>query len=81
VPIYVYRSAGEGCERCRDGLEVLQEMREAPLKACPHCGRHVEKAPAGFSAGKPSVLGSCHLKEHGFKKLRRTDKGGYVDDT
>lgn len=81
MPIYVYAPDGEGCEECRAGFEVLQQMDSEPLARCPECDCAVHRVPATFSQGKPSVLSSTNLKDHGFKKLRRADDGGYVDDT
>lgn len=81
MPVYVYRAAGGGCEHCRKGLEVLQGMDDEPLKRCPKCGAAIRRTPAPFSPGRPPLMSSSNLKEHGFKKLRRADHGGYVDDT
>jgi putative FmdB family regulatory protein len=45
MPIYEYRSVNShaGCERCREGIDVIQKMTEAPLKACPHCGAPLKR--------------------------------------
>lgn len=77
MPIYVYKAVGEGCEHCRDGVEVLHGFHDEALKECPHCGAEVEKVPASFRAGKSNVLSNSSLKEHGFTKLKRSDEGGY----
>ena len=77
MPIYVYKAKAKGCERCRDGFEALQNMREEPLELCPHCKAEVERVPAGFHAGKGDVMSDSSLRKHGFKKLRRKDDGGY----
>lgn len=34
MPIYEYE-----CRACGHRLETLQKISEAPLKACPHCGK------------------------------------------
>lgn len=81
MPIYLYRPTGGGCEKCSGGLEVLQQIGDELLAECPHCGAAIHRVPAAFAPGKGSLLGSASLKAHGFKKLRRTDKGGYEDVT
>lgn len=45
MPIYEYRSVDSqaGCERCREGIDVIQGIHEAPLKVCPHCGGDLER--------------------------------------
>jgi len=77
MPVYVYRAKADGCERCRAGFEALQQMADEPLARCPDCGAEVRRVPAGFHAGKGDVLSNSNLREHGFQKLKRTDKGGY----
>ncbi len=49
MPIYEYRliDSRTGCERCREGIDVIQGIHDDPLKACPHCGCPVKRV---FSA-------------------------------
>jgi putative FmdB family regulatory protein len=77
LPIYVYRSTEEGCEKCSEGWEELQAADAAPIQKCPRCGAAVEKVPSVFSAGKGDVLSDSNLKDHGFQKLKRNEEGGY----
>ena len=45
MPIYEYepiRKQG-GCEKCRHGFETYQGIHEAPLSACPQCGKPIQK--------------------------------------
>lgn len=42
MPIYEYI-----CQSCKGKTEVLQRLRERPLRICPHCGGKLKKA---FSA-------------------------------
>jgi putative FmdB family regulatory protein len=37
MPIYEYRAKGKGCEKCSNGFEVMQGIREDPLSFCPQC--------------------------------------------
>src|SRR6266581_5985871 len=50
MPLYEYV-----CEDCRRKTEVLQRLRERPLKICPHCGGKLKKA---FSAPAIQFKGS-----------------------
>lgn len=77
MPIYVYQAVEDGCEKCTEGWEELQDADADPVERCPRCGAAVRKVPASFSAGKGDLLSKSNLKEHGFQKLKRTDEGGY----
>src|SRR6266508_4137675 len=50
MPLYEYV-----CETCKRKTEVLQRLREKPLKICPHCGGKLKKA---FSAPAIQFKGS-----------------------
>ena len=50
MPIYEYV-----CASCRKKTEVIQRMKAAPLKVCPHCGGKLKKA---FSAPAIQFKGS-----------------------
>lgn len=50
MPLYEYV-----CEDCKRKTEVLQRLREKPLKICPHCGGKLKKA---FSAPAIQFRGS-----------------------
>ncbi len=50
MPLYEYV-----CEDCKRKTEVLQHLRERPLKICPHCGGKLKKA---FSAPAIQFKGS-----------------------
>ena len=78
MPIYRYKSTKKGCDFCRGGFDQFQTMNEAPLPRCPRCGGRVKKIPARFSGFTP-MLSDTHLKEKGFKKLVRKDKGVYEE--
>jgi len=45
MPIYEYRliDTRTGCERCREGIDVIQGIHDDPLKACPYCGSAVRR--------------------------------------
>lgn len=76
MPIYLYKTAGKGCSHCRDGFETIQSMKASPLKKCPQCGKPVKKIPAPCS-GYASMMSNSNLRDKGFTKLVRRDKGAY----
>jgi putative FmdB family regulatory protein len=50
MPLYEYV-----CQDCKRKTEVLQRMKERPLRICPHCGGRLKKA---FSAPAIQFKGS-----------------------
>lgn len=81
MPLYEYIACeGEtGCDHCRPGFAITQSMKEDALSLCPKCGARIERAifPVGIATPKtPS-----ELKNLGFKKLVRRDKGVYENLT
>jgi putative regulatory protein, FmdB family len=50
MPLYEY-----ACQDCKRKTEVLQRMKERPLRICPHCGGKLKKA---FSAPAIQFKGS-----------------------
>jgi len=49
-----------------------------PVEVCPRCGFPVRKVVSRFSHRK-NIFAPSYLKEHGFKKLKRNDEGGYTE--
>lgn len=76
MPIYEYRHTGKRGETCEETFEVFQKMSDETLTACPVCGLPVEKLLSRFSGGVDKLAPS-RLKELGFTKLVRRDKGVY----
>ena len=76
MPIYQYKTTEKGCDHCQPGFEQFQKMSDKPLKKCPQCSAKVKKIPARCSGFTP-FLSDTKLKEKGFKKLVRKDKGVY----
>ncbi len=80
MPLYEYKAATDKhCDYCREGFEVKQRMSDEPLTACPRCGAAVRRVFSRFGVGK-NILSASNLKEHGFTRLRKVDKGVYVKD-
>ncbi len=76
MPIYEYVAVEGGCEYCRKRFEVLQSMGAEPLRNCPRCGAPVRKVPSRVTVVK-DVLSPSNLRDKGFTKLVRKDKGVY----
>ena len=75
VPIYEYRHLTAAAP-CAETFERIESLSAPPLEQCPDCGAPVERVPASFQAHR-NVLAHSRLKEHGFTKLTRRDKGVY----
>jgi len=45
MPIYEYQAEDpeRACAHCRRPFEVLQDLRDPPLSACPECGGPIRK--------------------------------------
>lgn len=45
MPIYEYQALepADACPLCRNGFEVIQDIKEEPLSECPECRRTVKK--------------------------------------
>jgi len=45
MPIYEYQSVNQdsACPTCREAFEILQQIGEKQLTACPSCGNQVKK--------------------------------------
>jgi putative FmdB family regulatory protein len=76
MPFYEYEVIGDGCPYCTEGFEELQKMKDAHLRACPKCGALVRRIISRANISK-DILGNANLKEKGFTKLVRKDKGVY----
>ncbi len=78
MPIYQYKATDEAksCKACKDGFEIIQSMKDKELKTCPECNSPVRKVPSLVSGGVP-MMSDGNLRDKGFKKLVRRDKGVY----
>ena len=76
MPVYVYEHIGEPGEGCEKEFEIHQDFGSKHLQKCPKCKRKVRRIikTANFSIDHLSHLA---LKEKGFTKLVRRDKGTY----
>ncbi|MBX3458790.1 MAG: zinc ribbon domain-containing protein [Planctomycetes bacterium] len=76
MPIYEYRHTEKRGDTCEETFETFQKMSDDALTKCPICGQPVEKLLSRFSGGVDKLAPS-RLKELGFTKLVRRDKGVY----
>jgi len=76
MPFYEYEAVDKGCSYCCDGFEELQKMKDPRIEKCPECGSPVVRVISKVNMCK-DVLGNANLKEKGFTKLVRKDKGVY----
>lgn len=79
MPIYEYQATREteSCERCAQPFEVMQRISEAPLTACPACGRPVRRLISRPAVGASKSGFDQRAKSAGFRKLQRVSKGEY----
>ena len=81
MPIYEYRhTEGRGPECKEDDFEVLQSMTDERLAECPTCGKPVIKLLSAFRPNT-NILSASNVRDKGFKKLVRRDKGVYEEET
>lgn len=78
MPSYLYE-----CENpeCPGGVRftVVQSIRDESLSECPHCGCSVSRLIVPVGMATPT--GDSSLKDMGFAKLVRRDKGVYENVT
>jgi hypothetical protein len=76
MPIYVYEHTGKPGKGCSKQFEIHQEFGSERLEECPTCNRSVKRiiTTANFTIDH---LAASSLKEKGFSKLVRRDKGVY----
>lgn len=81
MPTYQYQASSErSCDHCRDGFEEVQKMADPPLETCPRCGAPVRRVVSRVFVGKGNILSSANLRDKGFTRLRKVDKGVYERD-
>ena len=78
MPVYEYEHTREEC-RLGAVFEVRQSIHDAPLSACPECGRPVKKLISRTSISTPRT--NAELKDLGFTKLVKRDDGVYENVT
>jgi len=75
MPTYTYIHTAERGPACEESFTIVQSMRDDALTACPTC-RHAVARQVGLP-GIAAPQGNAHLRNLGFSKLVRRDKGVY----
>lgn len=78
MPVYDYEHSDETGPDCKTQFELAHPMSQT-VEDCPKCGHPVRKIVSRFSHHK-NVLSTSNIKEKGFTRLRRKDKGVYEAD-
>ncbi len=78
MPIYEYTHSESVGESCSQTFEQVHGINER-LELCPVCNNPVNKVVSHFSH-RSSVLATSNVKEKGFRRFRRKDKGVYEED-
>jgi len=79
MPIYEYEHEGDGCAWGKT-FECRQSIKDEAHRVCPHCGAPVRKLlPSRIGIATPRS--DRELKDQGFTKLVRRDKGVYENVT
>ncbi len=76
MPIYKYKADDKGCDKCKDGFEIMQQMSDKNLTKCPDCGQPVHKVPALCNGFSP-FLSNSNLRDKGFTKMVKRGDGSY----
>ena len=76
MPVYEYQAIDRGCPHCERRFEVVHPRTQPPLTVCPECGAPVRKLVSRVSVVK-ETLGTANLRDKGFTKLVRKEKGVY----
>lgn len=78
MPTYGYEHTGKACKLGKV-FEVEQSIKDDPLKLCPRCKGPVKRLIYAPAISVPRS--NSKLKETGFTKLVRRDKGVYENVT
>lgn len=78
MPVYEYEHTQRDC-RLGAIFEVRQSIHDAPLSLCPECGQPVKKLISRTNISTPRT--NAELKDLGFTKLVKRDKGVYENVT
>ena len=76
MPFYQYRHIEKCGSNCSEEFEVRQRIADDTLSVCPVCSMPVEKCLTTFIT-RTDPLAASKLKNSGFTKLTRRDKGAY----
>jgi len=78
MPIYEYAHEGKPCKLGQE-FDYHQSMKDDALSECPECGAKVTRLISGAFVTTPKT--NTELRDLGFSKLVRRDKGVYENVT
>lgn len=78
MPLYVYECQNPECP-CGGVFKEFQSIKDDALTRCPHCGGQAARLILPVNVSTPT--GDSDLKDKGFAKLVRRDKGVYENVT
>ncbi len=76
MPTYDYK-----CDSCHHTFEVLQSIKDEPLKKCPNCGRDKLKKLISGGAGLIFKGSGFYLTDYKNKHTHEKKSTGKVTDT
>ena len=79
MPLYEYEPDGDCCPFCEGRFEVLEQLGNEPLGACPQCGKPCHRAFSSFAPIKSSkdMLSPKNLASKGLTQYKRAGDGHY----
>ncbi len=78
MPVYEYEHKGKACKLGKI-FETVHSIKAPPLSSCPECGGAVRRLVSMTNVNTPTT--DSDLKNMGFTKLVRRDKGVYENVT
>ncbi len=75
MPIYVYKTAAEGCPSCQEPFELMRPVDERDEVTCPRCEGELERLVALPALAFPK--GPSALKNMGMARLEKRSDGTY----
>lgn len=80
MPVYRYEAtdpAKKSCAMCANGFEIMQNLSDEKLTACPNCGADVMRVIAAPALAHSKTDLHYRAKRAGFHTLKRVGKGEY----
>ncbi len=79
MPLYEYEADGDSCPFCEGRFEVLQQLGDEPLGACPQCGKSCHRVFSSFAPIKSTkdMLSPKNLAAKGLTQYKKAGGGHY----
>jgi putative FmdB family regulatory protein len=75
MPVYEYEPMDRECLMCEGRVSVIQDVGEATLQFCPHCGLDVRRVISKASIKIAGAIPEDKAAKHGFLTYRRAERG------